>query len=475
MPINLNVDLKQRQELGLNLTPELVQSIELLQFTSLELANYVQQELEKNPVLEMETKKNEEENEKESENETDELKKEEEKWDDDWEEYFDDGRDMGYYKSYTSSGEEKDSFETFTPEKISLFQHLQRQFQLVSTTDSEYKLGLYILSSVNEQGYLQVSVEDIADYFKSSLDEVNRIRKIIMNLEPIGVGSMNLKEFLLLQLDHLESSNRWLRKMIEDYFTLVQAKKVAELSKKLRITNIMVQKCINKIGELIPFPTFSYNDSDSNQFIKPDVLFKKVGNEWYIIINDEYLPYLRLNRSYVGLLTSNNISKKDKNFLKENINSAENLIKAINQRHMTMYRVSEKILEKQYEFFEKGPAYMKPMILKDIADDLKLSESTISRCTRGKYGQTPYGIFELKYFFSNGLPNLLGDSVSSTVIKEKIKNLIQNEDIENPLSDTDLWKKFLRDGLKVERKTISNYRDDLGILPKHLRRTIKTD
>jgi RNA polymerase sigma-54 factor len=474
MVVQLDVNLTQRPELKLTLTPELLLSLDLLQFTSLELAEWVEQELEKNPVLEQNLQDNDGE-----EKEIDDSEKEvdiEKDFDMDWEDYFNDGRDLGY-RGANYSDDDKDSFETYTPSSVSLFQHLQSQLQLVSHKEIDYKIGLYLISSIDKKGYFNTTIENVSEYFNVSTDKIEEIRLNIMKLDPVGICSKNLQEFILVQLMSKRKLNRTLVKMVNDMFDLVQKRKINSIARKLKTSPEYVEKSISELSELMPYPTYGYNggDTEKAQFIEPDVLIKKINGEWIVIVNDSYVPVLRINKYYKQMIFKKNLKSDEKEFLKNNINSAQNLIKAINQRHLTMYKVTKSIVEHQKDFFEKGIRYLKPMILKDIADDVKMSESTVSRSTRGKYAQTPYGVFELKFFFSNGLPTDNGKNISSVTVKEKVKDLIENEDITDPISDTEIWKKLKESGIHIERKTIQNYRESLGILPKHLRRRLNND
>ncbi|HON57795.1 MAG TPA: RNA polymerase factor sigma-54, partial [bacterium] len=318
------------------------------------------------------------------------------------------------------------------------------------------------------------SFESIAQYFNTTVDKINAIRKVILNLEPLGICSLNLKEYLLLQLQNRKKTeySRWTQLIISEYFEFVQQRKIDEIARRIKVIKPkIIEKCIDEISQLAPYPAHTYsNQQEIEPYVIPDIIYRKIDNNWIIIINDEFLPQLRISPYYKNLYNSNNLTESEKKYLQENLSSAENLIKAIHQRNRTLYKVASRILERQIDFFEKGFVYLKPMILKDIANDIKMHESTISRCTRGKYAQTPYGLFELKFFFTNGLPLQTGEQISSAVIKEKIKNIILSEDPKNPISDIDIWKKLTDEGLIVERKTITNYRDELGILPKHLRR-----
>ncbi len=505
------IKLSSRPELRQHFSYELLQSVELLELTNIELAARIQTELEKNPVLELEeeeeaedeidieTPKEDEEDEFEekkseeisSENTPDkkeedydsaadkslspEAEAEKELADNELEEYFSNASDIGYLSN--SSFEEVDSFENFTPSRISLFSKLQEQLLMVLNNTKDYKTAIYLISSITDKGFLNVSVEAAADYCRASVEYINMIRDIIMFLEPIGVCSLNIREFLLFQIQNSAKISYWTKIIIEQYFDFFQKHKMDEIARRLKINMRAIQACVNEIAALIPFPAYAYDDksSDNYHYITPEIIYKKVSDEWQIIMNNDNMPYLRISSYYKNLVMSGGLGREEKNFIKGHINSAQNLIKAINRRQVTMYRVADRILHRQRDFFEKGILGLKPMILRDVADDLKLHETTISRCTRDKYCQTPFGIFELKFFFTSGLSTTDGLKISNAVIKEKMKSMLSVEDNSNPLNDTDIWKELIRDGLMVDRKTISNYREELGVLPRHLRRKIYHD
>lgn len=506
-----SIEISHKPEIRTQLSYELLQSVGLLEMTNLELAEWVQQELERNPALETEEYSEEDEEEiadKEiekadsgdtisettenydgKEENTDREKSENENLEDAGDEkqtsdnderelsndeiaeFFGDASDTGYV--YGDSSEEKDSFENYTKAPISLFSKLQEQLLLTLRNTDDYKIGLYLVSSITEQGFLNVSVESAAEYCKTDVEKINSIRRQIIHLDPPGICSLNVHEFLLFQIRNTVKVKHWTRQILEKYFDLFQQHKFDEIIKSLKINKEVMLECKNEISKLAPYPSLGFDDDFSDKhYIVPEVIFKKISGEWTVIIENEYIPSIKISPYYRNLILSGQVNRNEKNFIKEHIVSGENLIKAIRQRQTTMRRVAERILERQRAFFDDGIMGLKPMILRDIAEELKLHESTISRSTRGKYCQTPHGVFELKFFFTSALETTAGEKISNAVIKERIKNMIQQESDANLLSDISIWKELIREGLKVDRKTISNYREELGIMPKHLRKRI---
>jgi len=519
-PHKSGLDISHKTELRTQLSYELLQSVGLLELTNLELAEWIQQELERNPALETEdesedesniderdidieneipvpdeifddydeysadSEKKEDENyedgkkdgiaDNESENDnikTSESESETEFTNEEIQEIFGDASDTGYI--YENSGEEKDSFETYTKAPVSLFSKLQEQLLLTFHNNDDYKIAIFLISSITEQGMLNISVESAAEYCKTNVETIDRIRHQVIQLDPPGICSLNVHEFLLFQIKNTVKVKYWTRLIIENYFDLFQKHKFDEIIRHLKINKDVMQESKEEIARLAPYPSLAFEDDFSdNHYIIPEVVFKKISGEWIVIIDNEYIPSIKISPHYRNLILSGQINKAEKNFIKDHIISGENLIKAIRQRQTTMRRVAERILVRQLSFFEEGIMGLKPMILRDIAEELKLHESTISRCTRGKYCQTPHGIFELKFFFTSSLATTAGDKISNAVIKERIKKMIHDESEDDLLSDIAIWKELIREGLMVDRKTISNYRDDLGILPRHLRKKI---
>jgi len=487
--INTNIELKQ------TLAPQIIQSLDILQLTNLELTEYIEQQLEQNPVLEI---ADSDDTDNDLENDSKDIENEEsfkfenpekteysnnelpsldnqENFDDDWQERFDDGADYGYgFYNNSDTDDDRDSFEKYTPEKVSLFQHLQKQLLLIFSNNADYQAALYLISNVDEKGFLKVSIYDAAAYCKMSIEKLNEIRQNIMTLDPQGICSLDTREFIMFQLKNKTNINYWTKAAVEKHFDLIISKKIEELARKLRITTHTANEIVSDISKLSAFPLFNFTDDAdlTANYIVPDIIYRKINNVWEPFPNNDFIPKIKINQFYKELLLSKTTLKEVKLFLRERITAGENLIKYIKQRESTIMKVARKIAEQQIDFFEKGPQYIKPLILKDIAKLTGFHPSTISRCTNNRYAQTPHGLFELGYFFSSKIETHNGIELSATFIKDKIKNIILNENPDKPISDTDIYYQLIKEGIIINRKTVSNYREALGILPKHLRKKI---
>jgi RNA polymerase sigma-54 factor len=312
---------------------------------------------------------------------------------------------------------------------------------------------------------------DSVDYTK---EEIERVLKIIQSLDPAGIGARDLKECLLIQLKKKNSQllNNLPIRILEECYDDFKNKRFEKMAKKLSVTLEEVKDAIEVISRLNPKPGEGYLNAQEN-YIIPDFIVEKVDDQFVVSLNDWNIPSLRISETYKKMLADKkNTSKDTKEYIKQKIESAKWFITSIHQRRLTMSKVMNSIVEKQKEFFEKGPGHLNPMILKNIADMAKLDISTVSRVTNGKYVQTDYGVFELKYFFSEGIENISGEEVSTKEIKAKLKELIENEDSKDPLSDEQIVELLKNDGYNIARRTVAKYREQLMIPVARLRRKI---
>ena len=456
--MKLGYDLALEQTQKLIMTPELRQAIELLQFTSLELNEYIKKEIEENPMLEME-------NPNEALGEVEELPMDKEI---DWKEYVDKYDDISY-KPQVDKNQKEYSFESFVSYSPSLKEYLGNQLSLVKLSQEEYFIGQYIIQNINENGYLVTSLEEIASLLKVNVLDVEKILKIIQTFEPLGVGARDLKECLLIQIKEKGDLDPLIVDIVEKYLDDIACNRMIKISKELNINIEKMQEVCDYIKTLEPKPGRAFsNDGDNVRYIIPDATIELIDGEFVIIINDSTGPRLNINNFYKNLISSGS-DEDTSNFLSEKLNSAMWIIKSIEQRRQTIYKVVESILKFQIEFFKSGDKALVPLTLKEVAEDIGMHESTISRATNGKYVQTPRGLFELKYFFSTGLPSSGGD-VSSTSIKSMIKDIIDNEDPKKPYSDQRLADILKEKGAKISRRTVAKYRDELEIPSSSMRR-----
>lgn len=464
MKMGFELNLSQTQKLIM--TPELRQAIQILQFNNVELTDYINKQLEVNPFLESVDNKSDESSSNEERvvesKENDEL---------DWRELAEKYDDLSYkvYNKNTDN-ESKQSFESYTSRKLSLKDHLMVQLGMTVKTKREKRIGEFIIESLDKKGYLGCTLQDISLLLNEDVVEVERVLRLIQTFDPVGVGARNLSECLMIQLKEkgIQDKNAYI--IVDKYLEDIATNKMQKIAKDLHISVNRVQGICDIIKMLEPKPARGFIvDSDNIRYIVPDVTIEKINDEYIIIVNDGYLPTLTISSYYKDM--SNNIDDKDASkFLSDKLNSSMWLIKSIEQRRMTLYKVVESILKFQRKFFDEGKEALKPLVLKDVADDIGVHESTVSRATNGKYVQTPRGLYELKYFFASSLSESGGNEVSSTSVKSIIQKLIDEENVQKPLSDQKIAEKLHDEGINISRRTVAKYRDEMMIPASSMRR-----
>lgn len=462
MQIGYNLELKQTQKLVM--TQELRQAIELLQFNTLELNDYLKEEMENNPLLEIESNNKNKEQDQES---IEEHKEAEEEID--WEKYAEQYGDISY-RPQIDKNKEEHNFESFVSYSPSLKEHLLDQLKFVDLNRKEYLIGKYLIENINENGYINTSVDDISKQLNINIDKIEEILEIIQGFDPLGVGARDLRESLLIQIKDEKSIDPIIQIIIENYLNDIASNKMNKISKELDIDIKTIQEACDYIKELEPKPGRNFSgDLDSVRYIEADANIEWIDGEFVITVNDSTGPRLNINNYYKSLL-SKSADKNATEFLSERLNKAMWIIKSIEQRRQTIYNVVESILKFQYEFFKTGnKELLIPLTLNQVAEDIEMHQSTISRTTNEKHVQTPYGLYELKYFFSTGLVGEEKD-VSSTSIKTLIKELINNEDPKKPYSDQKISDLLKEDGTKISRRTVAKYRTEMEIPASTLRR-----
>ncbi len=475
MALEIKHNLRLQQQLKLTITPQLQQAIKLLQLTRLELEQAIRNELEQNPVLEEVIEQERPEPEGDSEaREVEGVKSEGNGLDEpDYEALFPD-EPYGSYRVEREAQEEdgRPVYENTLRVELSLIEHLMTQLSLDEFTEEQRKIGEFLIGNIDENGYLMVEVEEVADMLGVSAEEVEEVLQRIQRFDPTGVGARNLRECLMVQAGEKFGDGSVEYQILRDHFDRFIKGDIAGISRELGLGKEEVQEAFRNISKLDPKPGRSHSTSTVH-YVTPDIYVYKVGNDWVIELNEDGLPKLRINSYYRQLIKNrDSLSKEEREYLKEKVNSAVWFIKSIYQRRKTIYRVMESILKHQIEFFERGPGHLRPLTLKDVAEDIQMHESTVSRVTSGKYVHTPHGLFELKYFFTGALSKSDGDSVASESVKEKIKELIKNEDPLKPLSDIQIAKILKSQGINIARRTVTKYRESLGILPSNKRKKI---
>ncbi|MBW2650412.1 MAG: RNA polymerase factor sigma-54 [Deltaproteobacteria bacterium] len=478
MVFELKQTLKLTQQLIM--TPQLQQSIKLLQLSRLELADTINQELEENPLLEEsrevgtgddpETEIVPELDDMKVETKTREITGEGDgKEDFDWDGYLEDFGPMGV--PYHREDADAPPFENMLTKTSSLSDHLLWQLNLSRFTNVEKRVGVQIIGNLNSDGYLMATPEEIAFIEDVEPTLAEDVLKKVQEFDPQGIATRDLKECLLTQIRLLDGDLSLPAIIVENHLKDLETRNYNNIARKLKVSIDDVQQAALVIIKLNPKPGLLYNEERA-QYIIPDVFVFKVGDVYRIILNDDGLPKLRISNFYKKIMggTKNNGGEKCKTYIKDKLQSATWLIKSIQQRQKTIYRVSESIVEHQMEFFDRGISYLKPMVLRDIADDVEMHESTISRVTTNKYMHTPRGIFELKYFFNSGI-NRIGElQIASQSVKEKIKDIVSGEDSRKPYNDSQIVDILTGFDISIARRTVAKYREMLGILPSSKRK-----
>src|SRR3989440_4047932 len=472
--------LEQKLHLNLSqkliMTPSLQQAIKLLQLSKLELQEVLSQELLENPLLEEsaeEAKQEEAEVEAQEKTQTEEEAKAaeppKEKDKDSFEEidydaYFQDYIEYGY--NPRGMGEEHEEFpiENTLTRPPNLTDHLTWQLSMSDASPRVKEIGAFIIGNIDEDGYLRATVDEIVAAGPYEREDVEKAISVIQALDPIGVGARDLRECLLLQLQFLEVEVPLVDTIIRDHWEMFMQRHFVQLAKTLGIDMKTLEGIVELIKHLDPKPGRKYSNERAI-YVEPDVYVHKVSDEYVIVLNEDGMPKLRINSSYRSMLNSMD-SKQDGetvNYIKDKIRSAVWLIKSLDQRQRTIYKVAESIVKHQREFLERGIDYLRPLVLRDVADDIQMHESTVSRVVSNKYMHTPRGLFLMKYFFHSGIDSDTGEDISSLTVKKKIQGFIDGEDPRKPLSDSKIMKILNDEGINIARRTVAKYRDELNI------------
>ncbi len=476
MALELRQQLKLTQQLIM--TPQLQMAIKLLQLSRLELLNTIRQELEENPTLEEEVQDSDveeqlvEPSEKASadSSETKEMKVEEKIRDDiDWNNYIDEYNSSGR-THFEAERRDTPNFESFVARKESLHDHLLWQLLMTSPEEADKKIGNCIVGSLNKDGYLDATVEDLAMMSGTDPEKVEQVLTLFQTFDPIGVCARDLGECLLIQARHFGLDHTIVIEIIENHLNHLENKNYKAIAKTLKVSIEDIVAAVKVIQSLEPKPGRQFTEEEA-QYINPDVFVYKIEDEFIILVNDDGMPRLRVNNFYKSAIKDDgNFSEDAKDYIQEKMRSATWLIRSIHQRQKTIYKVMESILKFQRDFFLKGIAHLKPMVLRDVAEDIGMHESTISRVTTNKYVHTPRGIFELKYFFNSSIQRVHGEAIASASVQEKIRLLIENEDSKKPYSDDKISKLLKEANINIARRTVAKYREMMRVLPSNKRK-----
>ena len=470
----LSLRLSQKQVL----TPGLVQMVSVLALNRLELREMINQEITENPMLEVLGDDG-----VVSENYTDEtfVKEETEKVPEtEGANPFDEFDFASFYTKYLDTAaanggsneredSEKPSFEKFLSSTQNLADHLLWQLSVSICSEQVRKIAEMIIGNLDENGYLTETLEAIAENNGFAMDDVEEALAVVQEFDPPGVGARDLRECLLLQLKLVDPQNTLAQQVISDHLKSLQNNQLREIARALNRPVEAVKKAVETVKRLDPRPGLRYNKTEP-RLVEPDVQFRKVDGEWEAFLNDDDLPQLRLSPVYRRLLARDAADRDVRNYVKERFTAAVQLMKNIEQRKHTIVRVCQSILRRQRDFLDYGVDHLKPMMIKEVAEEVGVHPSTVSRAVANKYAHTPQGVYELRYFFSESVNGPQGAEMSLMSLKRRVKKMIEEEDAKHPLTDEQIAKRLDEEGIHVTRRTVAKYREDLRIPSTHQRR-----
>jgi RNA polymerase sigma-54 factor len=444
----MEFDLRMTQEQKLIMTQQMQMSVKILQMSNMEIQSYINKEIEENPILEAEKKI------KDNKDNIDykELIK-----------YLDDDFNYSNKNYYVNNDEDQVTPFTFISAKKSLKEYLVEQ--IIDLNLSEYLKNLckYLAEDIDARGYLYTNKNVLSEELNEDMNIIEEALKIIHSLDPPGIGAANLIECLKIQLNRLQIEDANIYVIVEEYLELIADNKYSVIAKKLNISIQEAQRYGDIIKTLEPKPSRGFYTGEDINYVLPEAYIKKIDNEYFVIMNNDDIPKLNINKTYKNIIY-NDEDEKTVKYVKDKINSALFLMKSINQRENTIFRILTKLLEVQREYFDKGEKYLKPLTLKEIAEMLEIHESTVSRAIRDKYIYTDRGTIKIKDLFITGVSqNNYDDNVSTLLIKNEIKNIVQNEDNKKPFSDQKICELLKEKNLNISRRTVAKYREELEI------------
>ena len=437
------------------LSPQMQQSLHILQAPLTELRQLVDTELRSNPTLEEIPTDKPAEDEREHTSSLGEQ----------WNEYY---AQRATAEPWTR--EALDKRQHFLDSQIrppTLPEHLLEQLQTAAWSHEDALIAVEIIGNLDEGGYLRASLEEIAASLDTLPLEVERVLAKVQAFDPPGVAARTLSECLLLQLHHHGHQYSNEARIVRHYLDELGRKKLNEIAKALDLDPLEIQRAAEKISQLDPMPGRAYA-SDTNQVVIPEVIVEFDGDDYTVSLNSDEIPRLRISDNYKDMLAGN--SKEVRDYLRDKIRGGNFFIKSIQQRQQTLLSIGREIVIRQREFMDRGPAHLKPMTMAQVADEVGVHETTVSRAAAGKFIATPQGIFEIKYFFTHGYTNSDGETVSNESIRQAIAQIVREENLRNPYSDQNIVSLLAERGTKVARRTVAKYRDQLGLLPSHLRK-----
>ncbi|MEM9283474.1 MAG: RNA polymerase factor sigma-54 [Verrucomicrobiota bacterium] len=451
------------------IAPQMQQSLQLLQTPTLELRHLIQQEMVENPTLEEEsTEVSLEEVSSPSEDDgfEDEFA-ELSQLDEEWREY------MAQSRSAAPRRDDADEKHQFVMdsivEPITLQEHLLNQLSVSDADGKGREIAAMLIGNIDEHGFLQIELEDLSFDMGIPFDQLTEARDLIQSFDPVGVGAQDLRECLLIQLERIGKHHSLEYRVVDHHLDELARKRYPQIAKRLSVTPEQITKAAEFIAMLDPRPGSRFG-GDSNTYVNPDVSVERVGGEWIVSMNNEQIPRLRISNAYKDLMASGN-GRDARSYIRDKIRAGKFLIKSIHQRQQTIQSIASEIVKRQQEFLENGPSRLKPMNMAQVADEVGVHETTVSRAVSGKYISTPHGVYEMRYFFTTGYETDGGESLSNTSVKQALAEMVAEEDPRKPLSDQRLVQELEKSGIKIARRTVAKYREELNILPSHMRRS----
>ena len=467
----------QQQTQSLTLAPQLRQSLKILQVPAIELRSTILEELQTNPFLEelpvgdisIETSgaAPEESDLSGEEMDFDTSQETLSALDENWRDYFEQTSSHSAYSREDAL--KRQYFFDSIPTEISLQEHLIRQAELAELSPEEKKAIHFLVGSVNDRGFLTLSVEEVVEATKLPLETVEKARTVLRHFDPLGIGCLNVQEYLLQQLVLLGKEDSLTAKIVREHYNLFLRRRIPEIAPKVGADMSAVEKAFEELATLDPVPGRRFAEN-TNQVIIPEVRVEKEEGQWVVYLNEDYIPRLCLSGSYKNLMAQGRLTPKEKEYLRYKMRSGRFLISSIAQRQQTIKQIVQELLRIQHEFFESGVKKLRPLVMEQVAKEIGVHETTVSRAIADKYIQTPHGVFPLKYFFTGGYERQRGESVSATSVKEYIAQMIEGENPAKPYSDQQIVDFLKEKKITIARRTVAKYRDDLGILSTNLRK-----
>lgn len=472
MKLDLHLRLQQR------LAPQLIQSLKMLQMPVLRLEQTIRQELVANPLLEeIEIAEPEIEQSDEPVSDFDANAEQKNSTTEDtpsqWDDFVDNTDDEGY-KVREYREEKEDRLDNTPAQARSLSDHLLEQLHMLKLSEDEHLIGEYIIGNIGPDGYLSFSVPEMASELSIDAFAIEKVLELVQRFDPTGVGARDLRESLLIQLRERGQEGTLAWRVVDEHINDLERKSILQISKTMGVPVERIQQAMTVIKGLSPTPTHGRFDAGAAPVI-PDLVVERFGEEFTVHHNDSYIPRLRINSTYRDMVRRGSTTAKDaKDWMRQKLDQAKWLLNAIQQRRSTMIRVMEAVVERQQDFFEKGPAFLKPLIMEEIAQKVEMNVATISRVSNGKYVQTPFGVFEIKHFFNAGIASTVegGEDLSKQSVKQRIEEIIRAETPDSPLSDQEIFSRLKLEGIQLARRTVTKYREEMKIQPARMRKRI---